>query len=340
MRVITVPMNDPGWAGYVAAHPQAGPFHLPAWTSVIADCYHFGSFVMAVVDADGAIVAGAPVIAARSPFGPLRWISLPFTDSCPLLMDHDQDPAAIVAAIQEFVLASPIREFEIRANLPEGTDRFPVDVGFIHQMTLPSDPADLHPHKSQRENRNRAIRMGVQVSFGNGPEDIATFYRMHTLTRRRHGVPVQPRRFFDLLQERVLEPGNGLVATARLDGTVLAAGVYLQSNGTLVAKYHASDPELPFAGAGHLIEWEMMVKGCREGFHTLDLGRTDRGADGLREYKSGWGHTESPLVYTHISRHTPSEGISSVGELPKRIIRNSPTWVTRAAGAVLYRWTA
>jgi lipid II:glycine glycyltransferase (peptidoglycan interpeptide bridge formation enzyme) len=171
-------------------------------------------------------------------------------------------------------------------------------------------------------------------------EDVATFYRLHMLTRRRHGVPVQPRGFFTLLQDRFIAQGNGFVATATLDGVPQAAGVYLFHGGTIVAKYHASDPGLPHTGAGHLVEWTTMVHACEQGFRTLDMGRTDPGADGLRRYKSGWGATEYPLTYSSISRTPPARGRAGVGELPRWIIRNSPTWVCRAAGEVLYRWTA
>ena len=69
-----------------------------------------------------------------------------------------------------------------------------------------------------------------------------------------------------------------------------------------MAKYQGSDPGLPDKRAGYLIDWEMMVAGCAGGYHTLDLGRSDPGADGLRLYKSSWGAKEEPLTYTHVSR--------------------------------------
>lgn len=340
MRVERISIGDPRWCEFTSSHPGAGPFHLPAWTTVIADCYHFDAFVLAVLSDDGEILAGAPTVAARSPFGRLRWISLPFTDSCPLLVRPDADPGEVVDALRGYVLAAPSTGLQIRDGMPEADGLYPVQAGYIHKMDVPRDPSQLHPHKRHRASRNVAVRMGVKITHGNAAEDVATFYRLHTLTRRRHGVPVQPRRFFDLLQERVLTPGNGLVATATLDGEVYAAAVYLQHNGHLVAKYHASDPSLPAIGAGHLLEWDMLLYACNEGFRSFDVGRTDADAEGLRFYKSGWGFVESPLVYTTISRTPPSEGTLTVGELPKRIIRSSPLWVCRTAGELLYRWTA
>ena len=216
----------------------------------------------------------------------------------------------------------------------------PVAVGYLHSLSLPEDPTDLHPNKGHRNSRNRARRSGIQITRGSSATDIDAFYHLHTLTRRRHGVPVQPRRFFDLLQSRLLSHGHGWVTTATLDEQVLASGVYLSHNGTLVAKYYASDPAVPNSGAGYLIEWESMVTGCLEGYHTYDMGRSDPDADGLRLYKSSWGATETPLTYTHISHKAPEASQLHVGALPKRIIRHSPAWVCRALGEVLYRWSA
>jgi hypothetical protein len=183
------------------------------------------------------------------------------------------------------------------------------------------------------------MRKGVRVTRGNAADDIEIFYRLQTLTRRRLGVPVQPRRFFDLISNRVLADGHGFVATATLDSDVLAACLYLTHNGTIVAKYAASDPGRPETGAGHLIHWEVMSTACAQGYHTYDLGRTDLGADGLRTYKTRMGAEERPLVYTHIAR-SPSTKRPNVGGISQRFIQSSPAWVCRALGEAFYRWTA
>lgn len=279
-------------------------------------------------------------MAVRSPLGRLRWVSLPFTDVCPLLVRSDLAVDEIAYALNEYVTSSPARELEVRAILPAADGVYPVDVGYRHVMELPSDPADLHPRRAHRLRRNQAIRKGIEVTYGSNTDDIEAFYRLHTLTRRRHGVPVQPRRLFDLIRARLMERGNGFVASASLDGEVLAAAIYLTHNGTLVNKYHASDPGRPDTGAGHLIDWDIMATRCAQGYHTLDMGRTDFGADGLRQYKAAWGAVEQPLIYTHISPRRPSSSRLRVPTLSQSVIRHSPVWVCRVSGAVLYRWTA
>lgn len=339
MRVSRIPIDDARWWEFVSTHPDAGPFHLPAWGTVIAECYGFEAFALAVSDEDGEILAGVPVIEARIPLIGSKWVSLPFSDACPLLVRPEANVGDVVGTLVEHVLASSTRELEVRTTLPPTAGCHPVEVGYIHRVELPSDPRDLHVRKNHRNLCNRARRRGIRVTRGSSPEDLATFYRLQTLTRRRLGVPVQPRRFFDLIGDRLLARGHGFVATATLDGEAISSEVYLSFNGTLVSKYHATGPIRSDNGASQLIDWEIMSAACSEGYHTLDLGRTDIGAEGLRRYKSGWNTSETPLIYTHVSREAPGAGFPSQGKLSRRIIRASPLWVCRALGEALYRWT-
>ena len=340
MRACRVPLHDSGWCEFVESHPDATLFHTPAWAQLLADCYRFDAFALTVRDTDGEVLAGVPTLAVGGTLRGRRWVSLPFSDSCDLLKRPGVDPGSLTEALRELVFGSGIRELEIRTGLPAIGDVYSTNVGSHFALDLPEDPAELHPHKLHRNTRNRAQRDGVEVVRGSEPSDIAEYYRLHTLTRRRLGVPVQPYRFFDLISERFITTGKGFVASALLDGKVVAAGVYLTHKSTMVAKFGASDPDSRDNGAGYLIDWETMVSACREGYRLLDFGRTDLGADGLRRYKSGWDAVETPLVYSHIARRKPDADLPDVGELPKRIIRHSPVWVCRALGELFYRGSA
>jgi CelD/BcsL family acetyltransferase involved in cellulose biosynthesis len=341
LRAVRLPVSDPQWSGFVSEHPDSTTFHLPVWASIIADCYHFNAFALAVRDDAGEIVAGAPVIEVRAPLGGLRWVSLPFSDECPLLVRGEARLEDVVDALRESALSSDVRALEVRGDLPLAADVHAVQVGYHHLLRLPADPSGFHPNKGHRYNRSKARRAGVRVVRGTAPADVMTYYRLHTLTRRRLGVPVQPRRFFDLIADRLITQGHGFVATAMLDGRAVASGVYLSHKGTLTAKYGASDPAYRDTGASSLYDWEVMVAACREGlYHTLDFGRTDSDAEGLRAYKTGWGAEETPLIYTQVLSHGLGDSRPHVGALPRRVIQGSPTWVCRALGEALYRWTA
>lgn len=340
MELTRIPIDDPRWCEFASSHPAAGPFHLPAWATLIADCYRFEPFVLALCDTDGELLAGVPAIAVRFPLSPLRWVSLPFTDSCALLVRPGEAVEDVVAALEEQVRAGGLRELEIRSALPAADDVYPVEVGYQHVVDLPRDPGDLHLHRNFRQHRNQAEREGVQVRRGTAPEDVMTYYQLQILTRQRLGVPVQPRRFFDLLADRMLAQGHGFVATARLNDEAVAACLCLTHNGTIMAKYQASDPRGRDTGASHLVHWDVMSFGCAEGYHSYDLGRTGIDAEGLRVFKKRMSAVERPLVYTHIGRRPADKTHPSVDGLSQKIIRSSPAWVCRAVGEAFYRYTA
>jgi hypothetical protein len=164
MNVHRVPIDDPAWAAFVTTHQAATAFHLPQWAMLIADCYGFEPHVLTLEDHEGALIGGLPLLAVRSPFGARRWVSLPFTDHCPLLVHADAQLDEVVATLAEYVRANPVAELEVRSALAAAGGVHPVVRGYHHSLALPQNPDDLHPHKAHRNNRNRAQRNGVTVT--------------------------------------------------------------------------------------------------------------------------------------------------------------------------------
>jgi CelD/BcsL family acetyltransferase involved in cellulose biosynthesis len=338
--VTELALDDPRWLAMVSDHPDAGPFHIPEWTRLLADCYGFRPFVLAVTGSDAELIGGLPVVEVRTPLGKRRWVSLPFTDSCEPLFAEATGLARWLPQLRAHALAAGAEELEMRCGLAATEGVFPVEVGYTYRLRLPEGSCDLHPSKGHRQHRNHALRSGVEVVRGAAPADVDRYYHLHSLTRRRQGVPVQPRRFFDLVWSRMLARGHGFVATAMDGDRPLAAVLFLLHNRQLVAKYRASDPAQRDGGAGFLVDWDVMASCCGDGEMILDLGRTDPGEEGQRRYKTGWGAVESPLVYTHLADRRPAPSLLHGGELARKVIRRSPLWVSRAVGEALYRWTA
>lgn len=338
-RIERLALGDPRWAAFVRARAGATVFHHPAWAGLLAECYGFDAAVTVLVDGDGRVAAGLPRLAVRGPFGGRRWVSLPFTDYCPVLGDEDA-----VGRLAELLAAGAPGsggDGEVRAGLPARPGVYPAVNGVRHTLDLGRGPDELFRRFSAMHRRNvrRAERGGVTVHQGMDAADMDTFYRLHLLTRRRLGVPVQPRRFFDLLRGRLLGAGLGFVLTARVGGRPAAAAVFLAWNGTLIYKYGASDPRFWEARPNNLLFWTAIRRAATDGYHTMDWGRTDDGDHGLREFKRGWGTAEHPLVYAGIGAPlTPSAGRAR--RLMAAVIRRSPPWVCRRLGEALYRYAA
>ena len=86
--------------------------------------------------------------------------------------------------------------------------------------------------------------------------------------------------------------------------------------------------------------WTAIQHLAREGFETLDFGRTDPSNEGLRTFKLGWGTTEARLPYYRYDFRSKSfvgtTGQSSwAGRLAGRL-GWLPGPVARLLGAIVY----
>ncbi|MDT4911810.1 MAG: D-aspartate ligase, partial [Pseudonocardiales bacterium] len=339
-------LHDPRWIAFVSSHPDATPFHHPSWGRLVGECYGFPSFAAAVVGPDGGIIAGMPMAEVRHGSGRPKWVSLPFTDHCPPLHETPGDAVPLRAMLRGTLASSNMKSIQVRGEL-SGEPFF--QVGVRHLLKLDSDPdAVFHAfHRSQvQRNIRRAQQERVTVRRADRELDLTdTFYRLHLMSRRRLGVPVQPRRFFTLLWRRVLAGGLGSLLIAEVEGRPVAAAVFLRHNGTVLYKYGASDSSAWPVRPNHALFWQAIRTACTDGDSWLDWGRTDLDNGGLRTFKASWGAQELPLVHT-VLRAAPAGWAMPAGwgaqstRTAAGVIKQGPPWVCRLAGETLYRYGA
>lgn len=338
---LTLALDDSRWTEFVDANPAATPFHHPSWARLLSLTYGYRASAVVVTDPEGAVLAGMPVLEIRTLSRRRRWVSLPFTDECPALaaagVGQEDLPVLLATALERLhAPAAEVRGF--LDGLHWHTDADAV----VHELGLDPDADSVRRGFSRSQvirNIARAEREGVTVRRAAGDEDLAAFYALHTRTRRRQGVPVQPRRFFELLWSEVIRPGHGFILLADAPGRQAVAGAsFLVGNGVTIYKFGASDVESWPKRPNHLIMWTAIREACVRGDVRFDFGRTDLTNHGLRTFKTGWGAVERPLRY---SRCLPRQ-LDRTEPLPARAlsgaIRRSPTWVCRGVGAALYRY--
>jgi CelD/BcsL family acetyltransferase involved in cellulose biosynthesis len=336
-------LDDPDWRAFVQGCEGATPFHHPAWASVLVRTYGYRGFALAVCDENDRPVAGAPFLEVRGLSRRRRWISLPFTDECPPLASHAEAARALAEAVPAAQDRARGPSIEVRAPmyaLGWRTGAEAVD----HVLGLDRDVARVREGFSRSQvvrNITRAEREGVVVRRAAGRADLDAFYALHTRTRRRQGVPVQPRRFFDELWTHVVEPGLGTILLADAGGaTAVAGALFLAWNGTTIYKFGASDPAAWPHRPNHLIFWTAIQDACARGDTRFDFGRTDLGNPGLRAFKRGWGAWERPLAYSslELGAATGAEGLAT--RALSVAIRRGPAWLCRGVGETLYRHAA
>ena len=341
--MLRLDIDDPRWVDFVFASEGATPFHHPAWVALLGDCYRYSAFALALADGAGRILAGLPVVDVSNRLTGKRWVSLPYTDVCSPLVATDGSVEKLVAGLEEERKRQDIPEFELRADLP-GAEIPRRSEAVIHTLPLAADPEQMERgfKRTVRQHIAKGHRMGVVVRRAEATGDLVdTFYRLHVRTRRRQGVPVQPRRYFVRLWQQILEPGLGFCLLAQSGERPIAGAVFLAWKNTVVYKYSASDHRYLGLRPNYALLWEAIRWSGANGYAVLDLGRTDVDHVGLRHFKSSWGAREEPLVYSTLGKAGGGSGLSARGvPLLRPVIRHSPSGVCRAIGELLYRYAA
>jgi CelD/BcsL family acetyltransferase involved in cellulose biosynthesis len=341
--VIALGLDDPRWLRFVEGSPAATPFHHPSWASMLARCYGYPAFALVHPDPQGRILAGLPVIEVRSPLARRRWVSLPFTDECQALLHPGIAQADLVAELDEARRRAGVSTLQVRAAL-DGPGAAAGPVAVTHHLPLEPDPDVVYRRlrrPSVRRWITRAEKDGVVVRHGDTPASLdVTFYRLHLQTRHRQGVPVQPRRYFQLLWEQLIGPGKGFLLLASSGRTVIAGAVFLAWGDTVIYKYGASDTAYWGLHPNHLLMWSAIRWGCEHGYRIFDFGRSDLASSGLRQFKDSWGAQERSLVYTVVGGKAPEPSRSRLHGLLGAALRRSPPVACQVAGELLYRYAA
>lgn len=332
------PRDDARWLRLVERAPQTTIFHHPLWLGLVARQYRYPIAAAAVLDAGGEAVAGLPVALVASRLTGRRLVALPFSDACPPLVAQDApgDAAERLAAAVEDLRRRHGMPVEVRGAFPALAA--PVDRFLQHRVDLTPGLEEVERGYASQVRRNvrKARREGVEVRRRVDAEALEEFYALHLRTRRRLGVPTQPKAFVRGLAD-VVQHGHGFVSIARLAGRPVAAAVFLHAGATLTYKYGASDPEFQQARPNNLLFADAIAWACEQRLGELDLGRTDLGHEGLSAFKRSWGAAETPLAHTYAGGPAPSPGPSLAERVLAPVIRRGPALTGRVIGEVLYR---
>ena len=334
-------IDNPEWMSFLQKNGSATIFHHPAWSQVSANTYGYKPFVAVLKNVNGAIRAGIPFMEVKSPISGRKWVSLPFSDYCYPVFDDDVELNEFIEKIVSLSRAKGIALVEIRDDIQNSPTLFRDSSHVIHKAELESNCEKVFRriHEMHRRNINVARKNNVKIVFGNTLQHMLDFYKLHLQTRQSQGVPIQPLGFFKKIQMLILDQGLGFLILAYKDDKCIGGAVFLHWHKTLTYKFGASDPAGLNLRPNNLIMWTAMKWGCENGFTCFDFGRTDLENKGLRTFKSRWGAEEKPLYYYSTKEPKSSnKSVSVLENIVHTVIRNSPLWVCRLSGELLYRY--
>lgn len=339
--IVLLSPHDERWMRFITEHPETTPFHHPAWMGLLAASYRYQPFIVAVTSSDGSLKAGLPMMEVHSALTGRRWVALPFTDHCRPLVTDPSALSRISNYLTDVIEQGRVPRIVVHAELLESSQIRVSAEHVLHTVALEEDPEAVaaRVHRMHRRNIVTATKAKVRIEQGTELDHIAAFYQIHLETRRYHGTPIQPWHFFEGLVH-LFAQGLGFVLLAYHEDRCIAGAVFLHFQRTLICKYAASRRDSLELRPNNLIFDFAIRWGCMHGCQVLDLGRTDIDNTGLRDFKTKWGAVETPLAYSKIPSTVSSLNDGWLNRHLQRVIRNSPPWMCRVVGEILYRHVA
>lgn len=337
------PTTYPGWDELIRSHPDSSIFHLSGWAEVLKRAYGFSPHYILSVE-ESRLRFALPVLEIRSFLTGRRGVSLPFSDYCdPLTADIESD-FNILPWLIHYGKARGWEYIELRTRkeLPEGVT--PSETFFRHELELQHDPDRILRtfRDSTARNIRKAQKAGIEIRVDVSEEGVKEFYRLNCLTRRDHGLPPQPYRFFTLLHEHLMSKGFGFVVLALKNGVAISGNLYLHFGDRAYYKYGASDSKYQDVRANNLVMWEAIRWYTKKDFRSLCFGKTELFHDGLRQFKKGWGTRESKIHYLNYDMGKKEYIVraSHVRGFYNQFFRAMPIPVSKTIGSILYKHTA
>jgi hypothetical protein len=326
----------------VARHPRASVFHERGWLEGLARSYGYQPYVLTTAASGEKLEDGIVLCRISSWVTGTRLVSLPFSDHCePLVRDGDElsnfiDWLRTDGALTPFDYVE-LRPLSLADGLSYGLQ--PSSAYWYHELDLAPSLENLfrgmHDNSFKRKIQ-RASRERLSYESGRSNDLLNEFYRLLSITRRRHQLPPQPRAWFRNLLERMGETCQ--IRLTRKNGVAIAAMLTLQHRSCVVYKYGCSDEKFHNLGGMPFLFWRLIEESKAGGIEKIDLGRTELKNEGLITFKDRLGTSRKLLTYC---RHTnkPQRHGPSLFDSPRlrQFVSYLPKTISSAAGRVLYR---
>jgi hypothetical protein len=338
------PLEIHDWDTQILQFPGATIFHSSAWARVLIESYGFVPHYCIVNQAEE-ITGVLPLMEVSDVLGRKKMVSLPFSDFCEPLFHDSQDVQKVCEHLTVTAQNKKWRSLELRGGHNLLADKIIYDELFSHEIDLDRKPEELLQSFSDTTRRNirKAEKAGITVTHENSLDAMNRFYGLNCQTRRKHGLPPQPWKFFCKLHESFFTNKKGFVTLGVFQGKVIAGNLFLTSGHKALYKYGASDHHFQHLRASNLVMWEG-IKHCREsGCLGLHLGRTELHHTGLRQFKLGWTRNETTnryYRYHFLQKRYLKKSVSLTEGLPAMIFRNLPQPILKIIGTVLYKYIA
>jgi hypothetical protein len=334
------PLEEENWNNLLISTPGCSFFHTSNWADVLSKSYNYKPFYLCARK-ENTFISLLPVMEVNSALTGRRGVCLPFTDTCEPIAENAQQFQKLFDQAVSLGKKQKWKYLEIRGGEKYLSTKKPSQLFWGHTLDLSCGQQQLflNLRDSTRRNIKKAQNENINVTISTSPQSMMDFYRLNTMTRRKHGLPPQPYKFFQHLHDQVIARDMGFIATAFLRDCAIAANVYLNFGKEVIYKYGASDKAFQHLRANNLVMWEAIKWSIDQGFAKLYFGRTEPENKGLMQFKAGWGVKPYQINYYRYDLQKNGFAVdhSEINPFFTKLFSKLPLPVLEMLGRILYR---
>lgn len=333
------PISHFDWDNLILSTDNYSFFHSSAWARVLSSTYKYIPKYFVVIK-NNVLEICVPMMEIDTFLARRKGVSLPFTDYCQPIGGNGQSSALLLQILEEGKMQN-WNSIEIRGMTDNANKTMPYSSYYIHLMNLSLDEDKIFSSFQSNTKRNikKAIKEGVQVKIVTNLKSIEAYYRLHCLTRKRHGLPPQPYSFFKNIYKYIIAKDYGFTIIATYNNRPVAAAIYFYFGNEAIYKYGASDFEHQSLRANNLVMWEAIRWFARKGFKNFSFGRTEFINEGLRRFKLGWGVNENTIQYFKFDykKNAFVKESNLLSFPPHYLTKKLPIPILRTVGTMVYK---
>ena len=334
------PIKYSGWDNLLLTSPQYSFFHSSAWAKVLSESYGYRPYYFAQVDNNTLSLLVAIMEVGGRILGK-RGVSLPFSDSCEIIVKKDLKVYELFTHLVSFGKKKKWCSLELRNGTTLLPTMLPSESYLGHTLYLSNNVDTVFSkfRDSTKGNIRKATKSNVVVKLYTSSEGLEQYYRLHCITRKKHGLPPQPLSFFRKIFQYVISNNFGFTMIATYGARTVAGGVYFHIGKKAIFKYAASNDAYHHLRINNLVMWKAIKWYAQHGFDSICLGRTGMDNKGLNQYKNGWGTVKKRIEYTKydLKREVSIISKQKLKGYHNKIFQNIPTVLARGCGSLLYK---
>jgi hypothetical protein len=337
------PSLEREFESYVNARPDASFYHTLEWRDVLVAGLRLAPRYLAAVG--GRTLKGVlPLCVVESLYFGRRLVSLPYCRHLPILADGEAEAAALIRRAVSLAAELGCRTLELRTGTLDRTpDAFARIEHFADYRLGTAGGLEAvmsgGRRMSCRQSVRRAVRDGLAVGAGHGPDDYRMFHDLVRETRRRQGAPALPFEFYRGMCHAAARGAPVRLYLCRRDAEPVAGCIVVRSAGAahMFDAVSTSRREVLRTRPNHLLVWQALRDAISDGVPVFDFGPNHRANARLSAYKMSWGAQEQVVPHYVLALRTGRNDAEDVSQPAYGAAR----WLIRHAPAALLSpsWT-